>query len=191
MRAAAFMTRRALCTGLAFLVVLSGGQVALAQTPDFTGVWQLDPKRSEDAKAKVASVVGGAHTVGSDAKERERVNLRNWLLPTVERLDRFEVAQSAQEIKVVGGNEDDPRVRIFRFDGERTRIGEAGVKFKYKTKWEGPVLTIEEEAEKGKGKIIDTLAFEADGKSLVHTIRFDARGLKEPLDLRLVYTRIR
>jgi len=190
MRAAASMTRRAFRTGLALTVVLSWAAAGVAETPDFTGVWQLDPKRSEDAKAKAAAVVGGAHTVGNESKERERVNLRNWLLPTVEHLDHFEVAQSAQEIKLVGG-EEEPRVRIFRFDGSRTRIGEADVKFKYKTKWEGAVLTIEEEAEKGKGKIIDTLAFDADGKSLVHTLRFDARGLKAPLDIRLVYIRIR
>jgi len=192
MRAGAFMTRRAFRTGLALTLVLSGVAVAGAETPNFTGVWQLDPTRSDDARAKVEPVVGGAHTVGGDKEERERVNLRNWLLPTIERLDHFEVAQNAQEIKVVGGGEsDEPRVRIFRFGGERTRSGEANVKFKYKTKWNGPVLTIEEEAEKGKGKIIDTLAFDADNKSLVHTIRFDTRGLKSPFDLRLVYTRIK
>jgi len=170
---------------LALALALAAAAPVVAQTPDFSGIWRLDPARSDDGPAKVEAVVGGARTVGGDEEEIERVKLRQWMIPTVENLGRFEVVQRPTEIKLVGG-EDESLVRIFRFDGERTRIGELGIKLKYKTRWEGATLVIEED---GKHKLVDTLAYDADGKSLVHTLRFESKLLKAPLDLRLVYTR--
>src|SRR6185436_1184573 len=101
---------------LALAVVLAGS-AAGAAPPDVSGKWRLDRKRSDDVKARIAAAAGPDQTTGGGASgltilpesntrsEVERVEMRAWMMGLADQLDRLEIQQSADEVKLYLGDD--------------------------------------------------------------------------------------
>jgi len=183
-------------------LLLSAGLVALpaltlADPPDFSGAWRLDPKRSDDARSRIEAVAGSEQVKGGGASgltilpesntrsEVERVELRKQMLDAVAQLERLEIHQGSSEIKLYQGEEG---LRIFYFDREHVRESAQGQKLKCRTRWQGEQLVLEEEGEKGL-RLVEVLTLLPSRRELIHAVRFESSLLKDPLNLRLMYRR--
>jgi hypothetical protein len=176
------------------LAVLAGP--AFAAPPDFSGSWRLDHARSDDAKTRIEEVTGSGQVSGGTSPLTilpvpgtrsgvERVELRDWLLSIAGQLDRFDVEQTASEIKLYHG---DNISRIFYFGRESTREDGQGRKLKCRIRWKGEQLVLEEEGDKGR-KMLEMLTLVPSAGLLIQTVRWEDSLLKKPLELRLVYVR--
>lgn len=168
---------------------------AQAASPDFTGPWKMNHALSADAKAKVAevagpdAVAGSGRTLGATAflprnygSEVDRVNIREFLEQAVASLEELEIEQSATEIKVIHGDEN---VRIFNLTRPNSGSGAAGVTVSRTTRWQGDQLVLESQS--GEAKLTELLTLVPSRNQLIHAIRYEAKVLKKPLELTLVY----
>jgi len=181
---------------LALAVVLAGS-AAGAAPPDVSGKWRLDRKRSDDVKARIAAAAGPDQTTGGGASgltilpesntrsEVERVEMRAWMMGLADQLDRLEIQQSADEVKLYLG---DDNVRIFYLNRESTRQDGQGRKLKCRARMEGDRLVVEEQGEQRTKMTEAFTPAPADG-SLIHSLRLENKLMKQPLELKLVYVK--
>jgi hypothetical protein len=168
-----------------------------AGTPDLSGHWRLNLRRSNDIEKALAESAGsedvaggGAHEHllprGNEASEVDRLALRKWLAATVERArtEPLVIEQSERELKAGIGDD----VRIFYFGREATSQDARGVRRKTQMRWEGSQLVIEETGEDGM-KLAHMYTLLPDGKNLIVAYRITGPQLHKPLDLRLVFDR--
>ena len=181
-----------------WIVAMGVAGVAKAQVPpDFSGSWTINRSLSDDVAARVAEVAGadavaGAHTFGgltflprsSYGKDVDRVSLRQLLLDSVAALDHLEIEQSADEIKVMQGEE-----AVRNFYPKRDSAGAAlgGGKVTRRMRFEGEQLKLE--SENGKNRTIELLTLVPTRSQLIHAIHYENELLKKPLELKLVYDR--
>ena len=189
----------AVCRALLLLMLAAAGVPARAAAgpPDFSGTWQLDAGRSDNARARVEEAAGPAQVKGGGTNPLtilppmgmkgsvERVELRDYLLRLVTQMDRLEITQAPNEIKLVHGED---LVRTFYFDREHVRMDGQGRKLKCKTKWVGQQLVLDEQGDKGR-KIREGLTLDPATRALIQEVHLEDRLLKKPIDLRLVYIR--
>jgi hypothetical protein len=171
---------------------------AAAAPPDLNGTWRLDAQRSDDVKARVDAAAGPAQVKSGGASgltilpelntrsEVERVEMRDWMMGIADQMDRLEIQQTAEEVKLYLG--DDETVRIFYFGREHVRQDSQGRKLKCRARLEGDRLVLEEDGEKGM-KLREALTPVPANGWLVHAVRFESPVLKQPLELRLVYVK--
>ena len=179
------------------VLILAGGTAARgADAPDLGGVWKLDPKRSDDIRAKIDAAAGPAQVKGGGASgltilpegntrsEVERVEMREWMMGIAEQLGRLEIQQTANEIKLYLGD----NVRIFYLGREHVRQDGQGRKLRCRARMEGDRLVLEEIGDRGMKMREAFTPVPANGW-LVHALRFENKLLKQPLELRLVYVK--
>jgi hypothetical protein len=182
---------------LATAVLLAGGGATQAAGPNLSGVWRLDPKRSDDVRAQIDAAAGPNQVTGGGASgftilpesntrsEVERVEMREWMMGVAEQLDRLEIQQTGDEVKLYLGEDN---VRIFYLNRESTREDGQGRKLKCRARLEGDRLVLEEHGEKGT-KMHEAFTLEPHNGWLIHALRFENRLLKQPLELRLLYVK--
>jgi hypothetical protein len=179
------------------LAVVALGAPALAEPPDFSGSWRLNPQRSENAREKIEQATGPASIKGAgldggrerwvprgEGGEVERVRLREDMLAAADQLEQLEIAQSPTEIKIAQGE----LTRIFYFGREHTRQTEGGEKLKARSSWKGQQLVIDQEGEKGL-RIIQVFTLLPGGRQVIHALRYESPVLHQPLEIKLLYDR--
>ena len=177
----------------ALLLWLTTGYVAAQEKTDFSGLWQLNHELSDNVQAKIEAAAGPEQLKGSsgisvlpragNAKEVDRVRVRQFLIDRMGAFETEEIEQDPSEIKLVHGEDN---VRIFYFGREHVRNDALGNKLKCRSRWMDQQLVIEEESETGT-RITDLLTLVPARHQLIHALRVEASILKEPLELRLVY----
>jgi hypothetical protein len=182
--------------GLALAVVLALAASAAAESPDLRGKWRLDPKRSDDARSRIEQAAGPAQVTGGGASgltilpeantrsEVERVELRQWMMGVAEQLERLEIEQTSEEVKLYLGD----NVRIFYLNREHVRQDTAGRKLKARARLEKERLVLEEVGDNGL-KLVEAFTPVPANGWLLHALRFEHSLLKQPLELRLVYVK--
>lgn len=187
----------------ALLCVLS--ESAAQAPPDLSGAWALNRSLSDDAAAKVKEVAGpdvmtSTTTLGgrfwpgrqggalslsprtSYGRDEDRINLRQFLLETVAGFAQLEIEQTAEEVKTIHREDG---VRIFNLERESSGAGPQGTRLVRRARWQGEQLTLESES--GKTKLVEVLKLERG--QLRCALRYEAKALTKPLELRLVYDR--
>ena len=171
--------------------------LASAPQPDFSGSWILDRQRSDDARARIAEAAGPAHVKGGGTNPLtilppmgmkgsvERVELRDWLMSMVEHLERLDIEQRADEIKLFNGED---VARTFYLGREHVRQDGQGRKLKCNARWNGAQLMLDEQGDKGR-RLRETLTLEPGSGVLVHELHMEDKLLKKPLELRLLYVK--
>src|SRR3954462_4701467 len=179
-------TRRGLL--LALLAFLPGR--AWAAPPDFTGTWRLDAARSDDLKARIGEAAGSAYVKGGGTspltilpmpgtrKTVERVELRDWLMGLAGQVDRLDVEQSTESIKLFHG---DDIARTFYFGREHTREDGQGNKLKCNIHWKGEQLVFDEEGDNGH-RVTEMLTLVPSPGLLIQNYRLEDKLLKKPLE---------
>ena len=178
------MTNRTLVAISAAVALVSWAPAALAQDPpaNLAGHWKLNKGLSDDVEAKALEAAGGRKTVGKDAVEADRLELRTALLGLLPALGSLDIEQSSTEVKLVDAEDN---VRIFYFGREHVREGRLGRKVRCSTEWKGSQLVVTEIAE--GGKLIELLTSVPSRKQVLHVVRLEDKRLKAPLEIRLAY----
>lgn len=186
------------CSRLVFVVAFASAAdaSARAQAPapaDFTGSWLLNPKMSDDVKTKIEAATGPANMSGTkglgllpwpgEMKEPQRVEFRQFLLDRVGFFERVAIRQTPSQIEIVHGEDD---VRIYYFGREHARNDAQGRMLQCRNRWEGAQLVIEEDGQ-DKSKLIQVLTAVPSRRQLVYNVRLHHAGLKEPVELKLLY----
>jgi hypothetical protein len=183
--------------GLGLLALGSPGRARAEGPPNFSGSWTINRSLSDDVTARVAEAAGadavaGAHTFGgitflprsSYGKDVDRVSLRQLLIDSVAALDHLEITQTADEVKVIQGEDG---IRTFYAKRDSTGVALDGAKLTRRMRFEGEQLKLE--SENGKRRTIELLTLVPARSQLIHAIHFEHELLKKPLELKLVYDR--
>src|SRR5262245_39673717 len=125
------MSRRlesAVAGAAALFLWLAAGSLAADEKPDFSGVWHLNHELSDNVQAKIEAAAGPELLKGSggisvlpragNAKEVDRVRVRQFLVDRMGAFETEEIDQKPTEITLVHGEEG---VRIFYFGREHVR----------------------------------------------------------------------
>jgi hypothetical protein len=189
------------------MAVLLVGLTALAQQPTpspempastgFSGNWERDPARSDDAQEKMRAAFvrmqeemerrgrGGPPPGGSGAPPpggggREGRGGGPGQVP-----EELEVEHDGGELKL----DDGERLQIFYLDGQKHRRAMPnGAKLETVATLQGQVVLIEEKLD--RGKIERKLELSEDGESMVITLNIEIGNMKEPVLIRTVYERV-
>ena len=147
------LTRRIL--GVSVLALGFGAWPTAAQErPNFSGVWDLNAERSDDAVQQINEAAGTAEIQGqsrgrgntlllpkgNERSEVERIELRNWMLQLEEQFRELEIVHEGDEFKTYYGEDG---VRIFYLNRPHVRTDMKGRKLSCKTRWEGGQLVVE------------------------------------------------
>jgi hypothetical protein len=181
------LARPALAVALAIL--LPAVVAAADGHPDLSGTWTFIQKKSDNLPQKIASAVGPDYTVGSKKSEQARVWIRSWLQGVTEDPEKrvLTIEQTATVFKSGMGDE----VNIYYFGREATSMGPGGGSNKVTVAWQGDQLVTDEKAAKDKGRITATYTLQAGGQSLQVDWRLEHASLKQPLEVRLVFDRVK
>ena len=180
---------------LAFGLVCS--PAAGQQRPNFSGMWDLNQERSDDAVEKINEAAGTAEIAGqksargntlilpegNERSEVERVELRNWMLQMENQFRELEILHEGHEFKTYYGEDG---VRNFYLNRPHVRTDMKGRKLNCKTRWDGEQLVIEQTGE-DKTRVFEVYTLLPGGKQLVLAVRWESKWLKQPLQLRSVY----
>jgi len=187
---------------LAFTASLLTG-VAAAQEADFSGVWRLNERLSQDAYGKIYLALGdhqmqGAGTGsnynsvnrGAFLQDNDRVMLRRLLHDYVRVMDEIEIEQNQNELKIwVGSGEE--FFSIFYLDGEEhTRQSADGERVQATAKWEETgALRVHQVAE-GGNVLEEIFSSMADGAQLAIVFHLTSKVADGPVLFRVVYDRV-
>jgi len=184
--------------GVSVLALGFGAWPAAAQQrPNFSGVWDLNAERSDDAVQQINEAAGTAEIQGqgrgrgntlllpkgNERSEVERIELRNWMLQMEEQFRELEIVHEGDEFKTYYGEDG---VRIFYLNRPHARTDMKGRKLSCKTRWEGGQLVIEQTGE-DKTRVFEVYTLMPGGKQLILAIRWESKWLNQPLELRSVY----
>jgi len=170
-----------LCVGLG----LVADEAAAQSRPDFGGTWHFEPGRSEDPRAAILAAAGPEYTQGSSKSEADRVRFREWLLDTLGHPpDRLVIQQSATELEISQGDDS----VTFYFGREAMRQDQRGEKLRRSLRWDGDTLLAEERGEKGT-RIVRSFFLLPERRELVMALVWEAKVLRAPLNLKLVFAR--
>ncbi len=182
----------------AFAFLLASAGRAIAETPDTSGVWNLNRALSQDIAEKIKLAAGSASMSGGVSwatetwipwtggmSEPQRVEMREFLLATVPALQSVEIEQTAEEVKTVHG---ESGVRVFNL--KRTSSGTSalsGQTVSRHARWQGAQLVLES---KGKeSRLVEILTLVPSRNQLTYALRLEHKLLKSPLEVSLVYDR--
>ena len=164
--------------------LLVGLPAAEAQSnrPDFSGVWELDQERSDDAVRAIRDALG--QTGGRGERQIERQALSSRLSYLARAAGTIEIEQTEKDIKLFNSEDD---VRIHYIDGEKhPRQSPGGEQMTTVTEWRGTFLDLTTEGP-DIGKVTETLGIE--GARLVHIVRIQNSAFEKDLVVRAYYNR--
>ena len=165
--------------GLVFLAPVLGAQ---APRPDFTGIWELDDEKSDDAALAIRDALG--QTGGRGGRQIERQALSSRLNYLARSSETIEIEQTEADFKIFNTEDD---VRIHYIDGqEHPRQSPTGEKMTTVTEWRENFLALTTEGPE-IGKVLETFGME--GLQLVHIVRIQNRDFEEDLVVRFYYDR--
>ncbi len=166
-------------------LVLVGGttEAQVVAKPDFSGLWELDDSKSEDAPEAIRIALG--KTGGRGGKQQQRQMLSSRLNYLAYASETIEISQTSQDFTLINTEDD---VRIHYIDGEKhTRQSPAGEMMTTVTTWRDDRLAATTEG-KEIGKISETFGYE--GHQLVHIVRIQHKLFEEDLVVRTHYNRL-
>jgi hypothetical protein len=195
------MLRRAVPARLlALLIALAPGARADDAAPSaLAGRWHMNAGLSGDLQTRIADAAGAATMSGGPSwaqetwfpwgtsfGEHERIEVRAFLMATIAVLQDAEIEVSPQEIKTIHAEEG---VRIFNLTrksaGSSAMTGERVLR---QAHWQGGQLTLES---KGKDSLLSEILTPVPARQqLTWALRLEAKTLKKPLGLELVYDRV-
>jgi hypothetical protein len=165
------------------LVLPSPVTVAQEPKPDFSGVWELDVAKSDDAEIAIRDALG--LTGGRGGIQQERQALSSRLHYLAQSYETIEIEQTEQDFKVFNSADD---VRIYYIDGHKhPRQTPTGEQLTTVTAWRDDFLDLTTEGP-DIGKVTETFGME--GFQLVHIVRIQNRAFEEDLVLRSYYDRV-
>jgi hypothetical protein len=151
--------------------------------PNFSGVWELDLDKSDDAAEAIRVALG--KTGGRGGKQQQRQALSSRLNYLAHAAETIEIEQTAQDFTLVNSEVD---VRIHYIDGaEHVRQSPTGEKMTTITTWQDDRLAATTEG-KEIGLVKETFGFE--GRQLVHIVRIKNKVFEEDLVIRTYYDEI-
>ena len=164
------------------LVLISPVLVAQAPKPDFSGVWELDSGKSDDAEVAIRDALG--LTGGRGERQAERQALSSRLHYLARAAETMEIEQTEKDIKLFNSEDD---VRIHYIDGQKhPRQSPSGEEMTTVTEWRESFLALTTEGP-DIGKVTETLGME--GLQLVHIVRIQNDAFEEDLVIRVYYDR--
>lgn len=174
--------------------------VSRAEDPEaLAGQWALNRGLSQDIEARIKEAAGSQYMAdagswaadtwipwgGTKLGEGQRVEVREFLLATVPALQRLGLEVSPLEIKTIHG---EAGVRIFNLT--RTSAGTSamtGETVARQARWQGSQLVLET---KGKDShLTEVITPVPTRRQITYALRFEAKLLKKPLDVTMVYDR--
>jgi len=189
-------TRRRLGVGM-LILGLSALPASAQEHPNFSGLWDLNAERSDDAVQEINEAAGTTEIQGqsgprgntlilpkgNERSEVERLELRNWMLQMEQQFRELEIVHEGNEFKTYYGEDG---VRIFYLNRPHVRTDMKGRKLDCKTRWEGEQLVIEQTGA-DKTRVFEVYTLLPGGKQLILAVRWESKWLKQPLTLRSVY----
>jgi hypothetical protein len=170
-----------------------------AEPPDFSGHWRLNRERSDDAQQKIEEAAGPASIKGAgggggrerwiprnEGGEVDRVALREHMLALAGDLDDVEIAQTVAELRIDQGEAS----RTYYFGREHARRAASGETLKVRCSWKGEQLVVDQKGDNGV-RLVEVFTLEPGGDQLVEALRYESRKLPKPLEVRLVYDRLK
>lgn len=155
---------------------------AQSTKPDFSGVWELDQEKSDDAVTAIRDALG--QTSGRGERQIERQALSSRLNDLARAAETIEIEQTEKDIKLFDSEDD---VRIHYIDGkEHPRQSRSGEQMTTVTAWRGDFLDLATEGPE-IGKVTETLGME--GAQLVHIVRIQNTAFEDDLVVRAYYNR--
>jgi hypothetical protein len=156
--------------------------VAQTPKPDFSGVWELDHAKSDDAEVAIRDALG--LTGGRGDRQAERQALSSRLHYLAQAAETIEIEQTEKDIKLFNSEDD---VRIHYIDGEKhPRQSPTGEEMTTVTEWRESFLAMTTEGP-DIGKVTETLGME--GLQLVHIVRIQNDAFEDDLVIRIYYDR--
>jgi hypothetical protein len=168
---------------------------ALLAPAGFSGTWERDPERSEDAEAKMreafarmqaeierrgGGIPGGPPPGGGPAGGSGERRARPGQVP-----EELYIEHGQGELRV----DDGERLQIFYLDGQKHRRQlPSGEKLETVATLQGNVVLIDEKMK--RGKIQRRLELLDEGETMVWTLVVDLDRMKEPVQIRTVYARV-
>ena len=170
---------------LAALGLLVCAAPLAAALPDLGGAWILVPKRSDDVRGRIIDAAGIGYMQGDVRKGAPRAWIHDWLMDQAEQPEArvLTIEQSSAEFKT-GVAED---LRIYYFARETKRQGPDGRLRSASVRWQGDQVVVQERADKGSGRLEEVYTLQPNGRTLVVDFRLEHKGLRQPLELKLVF----
>ena len=166
-------------------LVLAGGttEAQIVAKPDFSGVWELDDSKSDNASEAIRVALGKTGGRSRDQHQRQALSSRlNYLAYASETI---EIAQTSQDFTLINTEDD---VRIHYIDSEKhTRQSPGGESMTTVTMWSDDLLVATTEGEQ-MGKVTETFGYE--GHQLVHIVRIQHKLFEDDLVVRTHYNRL-
>ena len=170
---------------LAVAGLVSPARVSDAQAakPDFSGVWELDEEKSDDAEAAIRDALGQTGGRGGLQVERQALSSRlNYLARASETV---EIEQTEEDFKIFNSEND---VRIHYIDGQKhPRQSPLGEQMTTVTEWRESFLALTTEGP-DIGKVMETFGME--GFQLVHIVHIQNRAFEDDLVVRAYYNKV-
>lgn len=154
----------------ALLIVLAATATLSAQTPDFSGTWQLDEARS--------TVVATAGIIGLISAGAPKT---------------LHITQPANGSIVIESQINEAHVRIYKPGRETSTPAGQGGAVTMKTKWDGRTLVSEGALKAPNGDtttIREAVSLGADGKTLTMEVTTIPVGQTDKVSSSLIYTKI-
>jgi hypothetical protein len=165
--------------------------------PGFSGTWERDPDRSDDAQEKMKAAFermqqemerrgrGGPPPGGPPPGGRPPAGMEGRGGGPGQVPEELYVEHEKGELRLDDGD----RLQIFYLDGEKHRRAMPnGAKLETVATIEGRVVNIEEKLE--RGKIERKIELSEDGESMVITLNVKIGNMKDPVLIRTVYERV-
>jgi len=164
------------------VLLASAALPAAAQTPDFSGRWQIDREKSDPA---VQAIRAGAGQLRKGRDQMLQRYLADVLLQLASDASTLEIEQTSKDIKIFdrAGN-----VNIYYIDGKKhVREEPALGTMETTTQWRGNELVVESKG-KQSGRGVQTFAMEGD--QLVLKVRVDPKTFDNEVAADFYYDRV-
>jgi len=179
----------ALVCGLVSAAQAPAPATTAAARPNFTGTYSFVQKRSDDLKEAIGKAIGPDFTVGNKKSEQARVWIHDWLEGVTSDADKHVLTIEHTDTVFSAGLGEE--VNRYYFGREATSRGPAGGNNKVSVSWKDEQIVTQEKQEKGKGVITAVYTLLPDKKTLLIAWRLEHESLRQPLDVRLAFERVR
>ena len=175
-------SRRVVVSAILGALVMVGGttEAQIVANPDFSGLWELDHSKSDDAPEAIRIALGKTGGRGDKQQQRQKLSSRlNYLAYASETI---EIIQTSQDFTLFNTEDD---VRIHYIDGEEhIRQSPTGETMTTMTAWRDDRLAATTEG-KEIGQVKETFGFEGR-----HIVRIRHKLFEDDLVIRTYYNQL-